>query len=127
MNIAGLKQIKVCSFLYMLFKQRRSHSEKMCRFCSAIIKREERYLNTNLDLSVNLFLRLQFTEHFTVEQLKWLKNNIESDQFCLHLTRLLPMEFVRNAVWETLTTKYRTIIAEAIRAAYDAKKKNKGA
>ena len=97
----------------------------MCQFCRAIIKREERYLNKNLDLSVNLFLRLQLTQHFTVEELKWLKNSIESDQYCQHLTRLLPAEFVRSPVWGILRTKYSTIIVEAIRAAYEAKKKNK--
>ena len=95
----------------------------MCNWCNAILQREKRYTNKLLDLSINLYFRLLLEEHFNLNQLGWLRTTIPDNQYLYQLSRLLPSEFVNSNVWTTLQFLYPSIIREAIRVAYDTKKK----
>ena len=95
----------------------------MCQWCGAILKRERRYTNKILDLSINLYFRLALEEHFSLQQLAWLHSLIQKEDYAFHVSRYLPSEFVNSQVWDLLQRKYPSIIREAIKCSYDAKKK----
>ena len=95
----------------------------MCNWCNAILQREKRYTTKLLDLSINLYFRLLLEEHFNLNQLGWLRTTIPDNQYLFQLSRLLPPEFVNSNVWTALQFQYPSIIREAIRVAYDTKKK----
>ena len=97
----------------------------MCQWCTAILKRERRYTSKLLDLSINLYLRLLLDDHFALEKLAWLNAMINTEDYAFHLSRYLPNEFVNSRVWDLLQYKYPSVIREAIRSAYLAKKKRK--
>jgi len=95
----------------------------MCQWCAAILKREKRYCQTILDLSINLYFRLALEEHFSLQQLAWLNSIILKEDYAFHISRSLPSDFVNSQVWELLQRKYPSIIREAIKCSYAAKKK----
>ena len=95
----------------------------MCNWCHAILKRESRYTSKVLDLSINLYFRLVLEDHFNLQQLAWLRTTIHDDQCLPHLSRLLPTELVNSQVWQLLQYRYPSIVREAIKTTYDAKRK----
>lgn len=95
----------------------------MCQWCQAILKRSRRYTSKVLDLSINLYFRLALEEHFSLQQLAWLNSMIPKEDYAFHVSRYLPSDFVNSQVWDLLHRKYPSIIREAIKCSYDAKKK----
>lgn len=97
----------------------------MCQWCAAILNREKRYTAQVLDLSINLFLRLLLDDHFELEKLAWFNSILSKEDYAFHLARHLPANFVNSRVWSLLQYKYPSVIREAIRSAYQAKKKRR--